>query len=121
MALTWRNIRHVKPEAQTDRFLMKILVDYPTSAEEMAVVGRSLEPPVDVIERLSGEDLLAFRKEVDEVYVDGGIVAHAVQLADATRNPRGAIEHRSIRLTAHSEARFAPKHAIGAQLCQRHS
>jgi MoxR-like ATPase len=75
------------PEAQTDRFLMKILVDYPTAAEETAVVGRSLEPPVDVIERLTGADLLAFRQEVDEVYVDGGIVAHAVQLADATRNP----------------------------------
>ena len=76
------------PEAQTDRFLMKILVDYPTAAEETAVVGRSLEPPVDVIERLTGDDLLAFRREVDEVYVDGGIVAHAVQLVDATRNPQ---------------------------------
>jgi MoxR-like ATPase len=75
------------PEAQTDRFLMKILIDYPSPAEESAVVGRSLEPPVDVIERLTGQDLLEFRREVDEVYVDGGIVAHAVQLADATRNP----------------------------------
>jgi len=75
------------PEAQTDRFLMKILIDYPTAAEETTVVGRSLEPPVDVVERLTGDDLLRFRHEVDEVYVDGGIVAHAVQLADATRNP----------------------------------
>jgi MoxR-like ATPase len=75
------------PEAQTDRFLMKILVDYPTAAEETTVVGRSLEPPVDVIERLTGDDLLAFRRDVDEVYVDGGIVAHAVRLVDATRNP----------------------------------
>jgi MoxR-like ATPase len=74
------------PEAQTDRFLMKILVDYPTAAEETAVVGRSLEPPVEVIERLTADDLLAFRREVDEVYVDGGIVAHAVQLVDATRS-----------------------------------
>ena len=75
------------PEAQTDRFLMKILVDYPTPGEEAAVVGRSLEPPVEVDERLSAADLLAFREEVDEVYVDRAIVGHAVQLADATRNP----------------------------------
>ena len=75
------------PEAQTDRFLMKILIDYPTPAEESTVVGRSLDPPVEVIERLTGDDLLAFRREVDEVYVDGGIVAHAGRLADATRNP----------------------------------
>ena len=40
------------PEAQTDRFLMKILVDYPTPGEEAAVVGRQLEPPVVVEERL---------------------------------------------------------------------
>src|SRR3712207_5877632 len=40
------------PEAQTDRFLMKILVDYPTPGEEAAVVGRSLEPPSRVEERL---------------------------------------------------------------------
>jgi len=75
------------PEAQTDRFLMKILVDYPTPGEEAAVVGRSLEPPVEVNEQLSAADLLAFREEVDEVYVDRAIVGHAVQLADATRNP----------------------------------
>ncbi|MDQ3647433.1 MAG: AAA family ATPase, partial [Actinomycetota bacterium] len=75
------------PEAQTDRFLMKILVDYPTPGEEATVVGRSLEPPVAVDERLTGEDLLDFREEVDEVYVDPAIVGHAVQLAGATRSP----------------------------------
>jgi len=36
------------PEAQVDRFLMKILVDYPSASEEAAVVGRSLVPPVNV-------------------------------------------------------------------------
>src|SRR5213082_3621754 len=46
------------PEAQVDRFLMKVLVDYPTAGEEAAVVGRSLVEPAVVRECLSLEDLL---------------------------------------------------------------
>src|ERR687898_1725899 len=49
------------PEAQTDRFLMKVLVDYPSPAEEATVVERLLEPPAQVAERLSGDQLLEFR------------------------------------------------------------
>src|SRR5256884_1964086 len=45
------------PEAQIDRFLMKVLVDYPSTGEEAAVVGRSLEEFPDVRERLSLENL----------------------------------------------------------------
>src|SRR5690348_5405646 len=45
------------PEAQVDRFLMKVLVDYPSVGEEAAVVGRSLENAADVRERLSLENL----------------------------------------------------------------
>src|SRR6516165_7023385 len=45
------------PEAQLDRFLMKILVDYPSVGEEAAVVGRSLQPQAEVRQLLSLEDL----------------------------------------------------------------
>ena len=45
------------PEAQVDRFLMKILVDYPSRGEEAAVVGRSLAEPADVRECLTLEEL----------------------------------------------------------------
>jgi MoxR-like ATPase len=75
------------PEAQVDRFLLKILVDYPTTGEEAAVVGRSLEPPPDVREVLGVDDLLGFRDVVNDVYVDRGVIAYAVALADATRRP----------------------------------
>jgi MoxR-like ATPase len=75
------------PEAQTDRFLMKILVDYPSPAEEGAIVERLLEAPAEVAERLSGEDLLAFREVVAAVFVDADAVRYAVTLADATRHP----------------------------------
>ena len=75
------------PEAQTDRFLMKVLVDYPTPAEEGAIVERLLEAPTEVAERLSGEELLRFREVVADVFVDADAIRYAVMLADATRHP----------------------------------
>src|SRR6201995_1907941 len=75
------------PEAQVDRFLMKILVDYPTVGEEAAVVGRSLQPPVKVREALTLEDLASHRRAVATVAADREIIGYAVSLADATRHP----------------------------------
>jgi MoxR-like ATPase len=75
------------PEAQVDRFLMKILVDYPTEGEEAAVVGRSLNPPVEVRECLALEDLVRHTRTVQGIAVDRGVIGYAVSLADATRHP----------------------------------
>ena len=75
------------PEAQVDRFLMKILVDYPTAGEEAAVVGRSLHQPAAVQERLSLADLRRYGAAVDSVLVDREAIGYAVALADATRHP----------------------------------
>jgi MoxR-like ATPase len=75
------------PEAQVDRFMMKILVDYPAPGEEVVVVDRSLEAPAVVAERLSAEDLLRFRAAAGEVIVDREVIEYAVALADATRRP----------------------------------
>ena len=75
------------PEAQVDRFLMKILVDYPTAGEEAAVVGRSLRDPASVHERLSLADLRRYATAAGSVLVDRETIGYAVALADATRNP----------------------------------
>jgi MoxR-like ATPase len=75
------------PEAQVDRFLMKILVDYPSTGEEAAVVGRSLADQADVRERLSLEDLRRFAAAAGTVLVDREAIGYAVELADATRHP----------------------------------
>jgi MoxR-like ATPase len=75
------------PEAQTDRFLMKILVDYPSPAEEATVVERLLEDPAEVTVRLSGDDLVRFRAATADVFVDADTIRYAVRLADATRHP----------------------------------
>jgi MoxR-like ATPase len=75
------------PEAQVDRFLMKILVDYPAPGDEAAVVDRSLAPVSDVAERLSVHDLMRFRQAVGDVIVDREVIDYSVALADATRRP----------------------------------
>jgi MoxR-like ATPase len=75
------------PEAQVDRFLMKILVDYPTPGEEAAIVGRAIREPAATAERLGVEDLLRYREVVSRVFVDRTVIAYAVDLADATRRP----------------------------------
>jgi MoxR-like ATPase len=75
------------PEAQVDRFLMKILVDYPSVGEEAAVVGRSLGEPAVVREHLSLEDLRRYAAAARTVLVDRETISYAVALADATRNP----------------------------------
>jgi MoxR-like ATPase len=75
------------PEAQTDRFLMKILVDYPSPEEEATVVERLLQAPAQVAERLTVDDLVAFRDVVANVFVDADAIRFAVTLADATRHP----------------------------------
>jgi MoxR-like ATPase len=75
------------PEAQVDRFLMKILVDYPSTGEEAAVVGRSLVAPAIVRECLSLEQLRRYADAVASVFVDREAIGYAVALADATRRP----------------------------------
>ena len=75
------------PEAQVDRFLMKVLVDYPTTGEEAAVVGRSLGDQADARELLTLENLERFERATRTVLVDREIIGYAVSLADATRNP----------------------------------
>jgi MoxR-like ATPase len=75
------------PEAQVDRFLMKILVDYPAPGDEAMVVDRSLDPAPMVEERIDVADLLRFRAAAADVMVDREVIDYAVALADATRRP----------------------------------
>jgi MoxR-like ATPase len=75
------------PEAQVDRFLMKIIVDYPSTGEEAAVVGRSLGVPAQVREVLSTDDLARYSAAASTVLVDRESIGYAVALADATRHP----------------------------------
>ncbi len=75
------------PEAQVDRFMLKILVDYPAHDEELTVVHRSLAAAPVLEQELSLDDLRAVQRTVASVYVDPGIISYAVALATATRRP----------------------------------
>src|ERR1700761_535899 len=98
------------PEAQVDRFLMKIVVDYPTTGEEAAVVGRSLQPPVDVRECLALADLDRHSRAVRSVSVDRSIIGYAVALADATRHPD---QHGLAEIAGYVEFGASPRGPIG--------
>jgi MoxR-like ATPase len=75
------------PEAQVDRFMLKVLVDYPSHDEELTVVSRSLEAAPDLAQVLSLEDLQELQKEVAAVYVDPALISWTVDVATATRQP----------------------------------
>jgi MoxR-like ATPase len=78
------------PEAQVDRFMLKVLVDYPAHDEELSVVDRSLVSPPDLRQTLSIEDLRALQRAVFDVYVDPAVVSYTVDVATATRRPADA-------------------------------
>ena len=75
------------PEAQVDRFMLKILVGYPEHDEELTVVQRQLVPPPTLRRVLELEQLRQLQAKTAAVYVDPGIVSYTVQLATATRSP----------------------------------
>ena len=78
------------PEAQVDRFMLKILIDYPEHDEELTIVQRQLVAQPDLREALSLDELRELQKAVFSVYVDPSLVSYAVQVATATRKPAGA-------------------------------
>jgi MoxR-like ATPase len=75
------------PEAQVDRFMMKVLVGYPTEEEEFVIVDRVTGIPNDVVPMATPEQLSALQRECRSVYVDPALKQYAVRLASATRDP----------------------------------
>jgi MoxR-like ATPase len=75
------------PEAQVDRFMMKVIVGYPTAAEEQTVVERSLRAASPVRTVLDARSLERLQAATPEIYVDPVLVAYAVSIVAATRDP----------------------------------
>jgi len=74
------------PEAQLDRFMLKVLVGYPSATEEFVVVERMTTPPVSTTAVLDLDTLRAHQRATEAVYVDPQIIEYAVTLAAATRD-----------------------------------
>jgi MoxR-like ATPase len=75
------------PEAQVDRFMMKVLVGYPKEDEEFVIVERMTGPRPEVSAVTTTEELLAVQRAVRALYVDPALITYAVRLVGATRNP----------------------------------
>jgi MoxR-like ATPase len=77
------------PEAQVDRFMLKVLVDYPTPTEEFVIVERMTGFLETVQKVLTTEQLVELQKKAyNEVYVDPALIEYAIRLVTATRQPK---------------------------------
>ena len=75
------------PEAQVDRFMMKVLVGYPTSTEEFVIVERMTGVLQEMQKVLTTDQLLKLQRDADKVYVDPALMEYAVRMVTATRDP----------------------------------
>ncbi len=98
------------PEAQIDRFMLKVLIDYPERDEELTIVQRQLVGAPQLRQALSLDDLQALQKAVFDVYVDPALIGYAVSLAAATRRPA---DHGLADLQAYVEFGASPRGPIG--------
>ena len=76
------------PEAQVDRFMLKVLVGYPSATEEFVIVERMTGALQALQQVIDAEQLLVLQQAADDVYVDPALIEYAVKLVTATRSPR---------------------------------
>jgi len=107
------------PEAQTDRFLMKLTVDYPSAAEERQILEQALtQDRAEVQQVLGYEQLLAAQQALHQVHLDERLKDYCVTLVRATRDPAGA----GVDLGRLIEVGASPRAVIGlAQAARAHA
>src|SRR5262249_15171604 len=71
-----------------DRFMLKVLIGYPTTTEEFVIVERMTGLVQAVQQVLSTEQLVELQKETDKVYVDPALIEYAVKIVTSTRKPQ---------------------------------
>ena len=104
------------PEAQVDRFMLKIVIGYPSHDEELTIVQRQLVEPAAPRQALSLDELRELQRAVFRVYVDPALVSYAVALAVATREPAA---HGFPALQAHVAFGASPRGPISLVLAAR--
>jgi len=76
------------PEAQVDRFMLKVIVGYPSATEEFVIVERMTSALQAVTQVLSTDQLIKLQLEADKVYVDPALIEYSVKLVSETRDPQ---------------------------------
>ncbi|MEQ8769762.1 MAG: AAA family ATPase [Phycisphaerales bacterium] len=109
------------PEAQVDRFMLKVRIDYPTRDEELGILDRvgTSSPDLSVERVLTTEDVLAAREVADAVYVDDKIKQYAVDVIHATRRPAEYRLDRRLDLPRLIEFGASPRGTISLILAAR--
>jgi MoxR-like ATPase len=74
------------PEAQVDRFMLKVLIDYPSTTEEFVIVERMTAGHAAAGRALDADQLAGLQRAADAVFVDPALIEYAVKLTKATRN-----------------------------------
>jgi MoxR-like ATPase len=107
------------PEAQLDRFMMKVIIDYPNHVEERAILEAmaTTEPALGVDSVLSEEQILDARRVVNSIYIDDKIKEYIVNLVLATRDPNAA----GLDLNGHIEYGASPRATINLTMAARAS
>jgi MoxR-like ATPase len=100
------------PEAQVDRFMMKVLVDYPTTDEEFVIVERVTGAAPELASVVSMEQLAELQQECRRVFVDPALITYAVRLVAATRDPGRAGFRDLGRFVAYGASPRASIHLI---------
>ena len=104
------------PEAQVDRFMLKVLVGYPTTTEEFVIVERMTGALQAVQKVLTTQQLLALQQEADRVYADPALIEYAVRMVTATRQPK---EHGLKELEHYIMFGASPRASINLILAAR--
>jgi MoxR-like ATPase len=76
------------PEAQVDRFMLKVLVGYPSAREEFVIVERMTGALAAVQKILTTDELVEVQNKVDQIYVDPALMEYAVKIVGSTRKPK---------------------------------
>jgi MoxR-like ATPase len=105
------------PEAQVDRFMMKVIIGYPDRVEERAIVEAmaTSEPSLSVQPVVSVEEIARARRVVNTIYVDDKIKDYIVDLVLATRNPKAA----GLDLNGYIQTGASPRASINLTLASR--
>jgi len=106
------------PEAQVDRFMMKVFVDYPTKDQELEIMRRISNMKFDyaVNPLLSKEDIFAIREEVNNVKIAESLERYIVELVWATRRP---MDYRLNELSRYIQYGASPRATINLHLAAR--
>jgi MoxR-like ATPase len=108
------------PEAQVDRFMLKLKIGYPTKEDELLILNRmaTVEGPPVAQPVLGPEDIFTFRKVVDQIYMDDKIKRYIVDIVHATRRP----EEFGLQLSQYIQYGASPRATINLALaCKAHA